>query len=68
MKEGPAAGAEAAKLSKTAKDTQFDTPSTLPKAGAADCKASPLPPAPRGKIGPCGKIGPLQLENTGWIL
>ena len=33
----------------------------LPKAGAADCKASPLPPAPGGKIGPCGKIGPLQL-------
>ena len=43
-----AAGAGAAKLSKTAKDTQFDTPSTLPKAEAADCKSSPLPP------GPCG--------------
>ena len=50
--EGPAAGAGAAKLSKTAKDNRFDTPSTLPKAGAADCKASPLPPAPSGKIGP----------------
>ena len=36
--EGPAAGAGAAKLSKTAKDTQSDTPSTLPKAGAADLR------------------------------
>ena len=45
--EGPAAGAEAAKLSKTAKDTQFDTPSTLPKAGAANLKGcDQLPPAP----------------------
>ena len=36
--EGLAAEAGAAKLSKTAKDTQSDTPSTLPKAGAADLK------------------------------
>ena len=34
--QGLAAEAGAAKLSKTAKDTQSDTPSTLLKAGAAD--------------------------------
>ena len=30
---------------------QFHTPGTLPKAGAADLKASPLPPAPPGLQG-----------------
>ena len=35
---GLAAEAGAAKLSKTAKDNRFHTPSTLPKAGAADLR------------------------------
>ena len=36
--EGPAAAEGRAKLSKTAKDRQSDTPSTLPQAGEADLR------------------------------
>ena len=51
--QGPAAVDGAAKLSKTAKDKQSDTPSTLPEAGAADlkgCAPCRRPPALVSKI------------------
>ena len=45
-----AAEAGGAKLSKTAKDTKFDTPSTLPKAGAADSIRFAAPGGPVSKL------------------